>query len=83
MTNGDKITVVLHCVKDGQELTQKVNHIIQTLTANPGDSTEIQQFISKFTAADALRVSRVMSHYLNLANVAEQHHRVRATRYHI
>lgn len=26
-------------------------------------------------------MSRVMSHYLNLANVAETHHRIRTTRY--
>lgn len=68
--------------EDGTELTQKVNHIIRTLTANPEDSTEVQEFISKFSAQDSLRVSRVMSHYLNLANVAEQHHRVRASRSH-
>lgn len=66
--------------EDGKELTQKVNHIIRTLTANPEDSTEVQKFISTFSSTDALRVSRVMSHYLNLANVAEQHHRIRSTR---
>lgn len=71
---------MLTSAKDGQELTQKVNYIIKNLTDRPEEHTEIQDFISKFTAVDALRVSRVMSHYLNLANVAETHHRIRTTR---
>jgi phosphoenolpyruvate carboxylase len=61
---------------DGEQLCQLVNQIIQQ------KDKQTEKIISSLSNNDALRVSRVLSHYLNLANVAEQHHKVRRSRYH-
>lgn len=60
---------------DGDKLMGLVNNIINAIPE--AHEEEVHKIISKLTADESLRAVRVMSHYLNLANVAEQHHRVR------
>lgn len=87
ITNLDHIlgSVIRSMDPDGEELCKLVNNLINSVSAQPGkkNDKEIENIISKLSNQDALKVVRVMSHYLNLANVAEQHHRVRRTRAHL
>jgi len=45
-------------------------------------SNRLTDFVSGLSSLTALRAVRVISHYLNLSNVAEQHHNVRVIRRH-
>lgn len=52
---------------------------------NKGDEGAFQQLlgvVDKMSPTEALTVARAFSHFLSLANAAEQHHRARRARYH-
>ncbi|KAM9984161.1 hypothetical protein ACTFIZ_003841 [Dictyostelium cf. discoideum] len=79
--------ILSNCIKDletdGEEIIKLVKTLI--LTQSPGERTvefieEYLKKISNLSNTEALNVSRVLSHLLNLINVAEQHHLVRSVR---
>lgn len=47
---------------------------------NVGDFEELTRLLASLPAEEALPVARAFAHFLNLANIAEQHHRVRRRR---
>jgi phosphoenolpyruvate carboxylase len=47
---------------------------------NDADFRELADELSRMTVDDALPVARAFAHFLHLANIAEQHHRVRRRR---
>jgi phosphoenolpyruvate carboxylase len=51
-------------------------------SGNEDDSRALADLLSALHTQDALTVARAFSHFLSLANIAEQHHRVRRSRFH-
>jgi len=47
---------------------------------NDGDFRELADELSRMDVDDALSIARAFAHFLHLANIAEQHHRVRRRR---
>ncbi|HUP66291.1 MAG TPA: phosphoenolpyruvate carboxylase [Thermoanaerobaculia bacterium] len=45
-----------------------------------GDFDKLARYLEGMSAAEALPIARAFSHFLNLANIAEQHHRIRRRR---
>ena len=68
----------------GRELLQVVEHVrVLAKDARGGEPEEFEQLRSELSAmpvALSLPVARAFAHFLNLANVAEQHHRGRRRR---
>ena len=69
---------------EGRELLQIVEHVRALAKgARGGDGAEFQQLTSELSSMPvelSLPVARAFAHFLNLANVAEQHHRGRRRR---
>jgi phosphoenolpyruvate carboxylase len=69
---------------DGEQLYELMNSLIvrtrEWKSATDGKKSELNDFITNLPTSEALRAVRIISHYLNLANVAEQHHGVRVVR---
>lgn len=70
----------------GEALFQRVETVrILAKRARAGDAEawkELRGTLETLTADEALSVARAFSHFLALANIAEQHHRVRRRRWH-
>ena len=54
----------------------------RTRALSKRDFDELARLLGDCPAAEALPVARAFAHFLNLANIAEQHHRVRRRREH-
>ncbi len=69
----------------GDSLYQKVEYIrslsIQAHT-DPMKHEQLIQEVKNLSSEDILGVVRAFSHFLNMANIAEAHHRIRRTRWH-
>jgi len=72
--------------QEGPELLQLVEHVrVLAKDARRGESAEFEQLRSELSSMPvtlSLPVARAFAHFLNLANVAEQHHRGRRRRAH-
>lgn len=73
--------------EDGEKLNQLVKDVVgmaKEWRSDPAhhSHTSFDDFIKSMKSKDALRLVRIISHYLNLANVADQHHIVRLMRKH-
>eukprot|EP01112_Ceratiomyxa_fruticulosa_P013920 TRINITY_DN3947_c0_g1_i1.p1 TRINITY_DN3947_c0_g1~~TRINITY_DN3947_c0_g1_i1.p1 ORF type:complete len:717 (+),score=157.28 TRINITY_DN3947_c0_g1_i1:238-2388(+) len=66
---------IIDLEEDGLTLHRKVEEVISA-----SDIKQVQELVKTLESKEALRVARVISHHLNLANVAETHHRVTSTR---
>ncbi len=70
--------------QEGRELLQIVEHVRALAKgARGGDDAEFTQLTSELSSMPvelSLPVARAFAHFLNLANVAEQHHRARRRR---
>ena len=70
--------------QEGRELLQIVEHVrVLAKDARGGELAEFEQLrseLSSMPVALSLPVARAFAHFLNLANVAEQHHRGRRRR---
>ncbi|EGC36009.1 hypothetical protein DICPUDRAFT_97713 [Dictyostelium purpureum] len=69
--------------EDGEEIIKKASELI--LETPPSERTKefIDQYthkISSLSNVDSLKISRIFSQFLNLINVAEQHHLIRSVR---
>src|SRR5206468_6281961 len=82
---GDLLGQVLK-VHDGPELFDRVERVrALSKRAHAGDDRafdELADLMRALPEAVALRVARAFAHFLSLANIAEQHHRVRRRRDH-
>jgi phosphoenolpyruvate carboxylase len=71
---------------DGEGLLRTVERVrALAKAARAGDTTEFETLTAELAAMPvelALPVARAFAHFLNLANIAEQHHRVRRRRAH-
>ncbi|GAM21660.1 hypothetical protein SAMD00019534_048350 [Acytostelium subglobosum LB1] len=69
--------------KNGSKHIEIVKDILMDIQPSERDRTAMDAYLQKISALsndDALAISRILSHSLNLANVAEQHHLVRSVR---
>ena len=68
----------------GQELFEMVERVRalakNARAGNDGDFRELEDLLSHLPVEDSFDISRAFAHFLTLANVAEQHHRVRRRR---
>jgi phosphoenolpyruvate carboxylase len=63
------------------EQVEKVRNLAKSARAGDGgDFAEMTRFLRELPAGEALPIARAFAHFLNLANIAEQHHRVRRRR---
>ena len=82
---GDLLGQVL-TAREGAELFDRVERVrALSKRAHGGDDRafdELAELLRRLPEATALRVARAFAHFLSLANIAEQHHRVRRRRDH-
>jgi phosphoenolpyruvate carboxylase len=69
----------------GKSVFEMVEHV-RTLSkgarsGNKQDSHELSRYLAELSVENAHLVARSFCHFLNLANIAEQHHRVRRRRF--
>lgn len=69
----------------GKSVFEMVEHV-RTLSkearsGNERDSEELSRYLADLSVENAHLVARSFCHFLNLANIAEQHHRVRRRRF--
>lgn len=63
------------------ELVERVRALAKNARAgNDDDFRELEDLLSHLPVEDSFNISRAFAHFLTLANVAEQHHRVRRRR---
>eukprot|EP01133_Synstelium_polycarpum_P013236 gene13236-15554_t len=74
-------------IKDLEENGEELTNLVQSVLLNEQPSERTRpimdaylQKISSLSNADCMSISRTLSHFLNLANVAEQHHLVHSVR---
>jgi phosphoenolpyruvate carboxylase len=71
---------------EGEHLLQTVERVrARAKAARGGDNTgfdALARELAQMPVESALPVARAFTHFLNLANVAEQHHRIRRRRAH-
>jgi phosphoenolpyruvate carboxylase len=69
---------------EGEELFQQVERVRalskRARAGSDGDFETLARELSQLPVESALRLARAFAHFLNLANIAEQHHRVRRRR---
>ena len=69
---------------EGEPLFETVEHVrARAKDARAGDASQFQLLateLSRMSVDAALPVARAFAHFLNLANIAEQHHRIRRRR---
>lgn len=72
--------------QEGAPLFQLVESVRQlSKAARAGDTqarTTLSGLLEGLSASDSTRVARAFAHFLNLANIAERHHRIRRRREH-
>lgn len=70
--------------QEGEELFQMVERVRALAKSgragNDADFDALAELLAARPTSDALPVARAFAHFLNLANIAEQHHRVRRRR---
>src|SRR5688572_10490543 len=70
--------------QEGRELYEMVERVRALAKSgragNDADFDALAELLASRPTCDALPVARAFSHFLNLANIAEQHHRVRRRR---
>src|SRR5687767_14977680 len=70
--------------QEGEELFETVERVRALAKSgragNDEDFDALTELLAARPTGDALPVARAFSHFLNLANIAEQHHRVRRRR---
>ena len=70
--------------QEGEALFETVEHVRALAksgrSGNQADFERLTALLAERPTEDALPVARAFAHFLNLANVAEQHHRVRRRR---
>src|SRR5688500_11691055 len=70
--------------QDGSELFEMVERVRALAKSgragNAGDFDRLAELLAALPTSEALPVARAFAHFLSLANVAEQHHRVRRRR---
>ncbi|MEO8036997.1 MAG: phosphoenolpyruvate carboxylase, partial [Acidobacteriota bacterium] len=75
------------CAQEGEEFfafVEEVRALAKNARAgNSGDFDRLAALLAAQTPERALPVARAFAHFLNLANIAEQHHRVRRRREHL
>src|SRR5918994_7293667 len=67
----------------GQSFFETVEHVRTLAKASRSDANEFHDLASLLAALpvdSAIPLARAFTHFLNLANVAEQHHRIRRRR---
>jgi phosphoenolpyruvate carboxylase len=73
--------------QEGQSLFEMVERVRALAksgrTGNAGDFDELAELLAARPTSEALPVARAFAHFLSLANVAEQHHRVRRRRHYL
>lgn len=63
------------------DLVERVRALSKGARAgNPDDARALAELLADLPAEEARRVARAFAHFLSLANIAEQHHRVRRRR---
>lgn len=71
----------------GNRLFDTVEHVralAKTARRESADRAELERTLRALSVTDALAVARAFAHFLGLANIAEQHHRIRRRRdYHV
>ncbi|HVR44107.1 MAG TPA: phosphoenolpyruvate carboxylase [Thermoanaerobaculia bacterium] len=70
--------------REGEALYERVE-LVRALSksgrrGNREDFERLARYLEKMPSEDALPIARAFAHFLNLANIAEQHHRVRRRR---
>ncbi|HYO75771.1 MAG TPA: phosphoenolpyruvate carboxylase, partial [Thermoanaerobaculia bacterium] len=72
------------CAQEGTELFEMVERVRALAKSgragNADDFHQLAELLASRPTAEALPVARAFAHFLSLANVAEQHHRVRRRR---
>ena len=72
------------CAQEGNDLFEMVERVRALAKSgragNAADFDRLAELLSARPTAEALPVARAFAHFLSLANVAEQHHRVRRRR---
>jgi phosphoenolpyruvate carboxylase len=72
------------CAQEGSELFEMVERVRALAKSgragNAEDFDRLTELLAALPTAEALPVARAFAHFLSLANVAEQHHRVRRRR---
>jgi phosphoenolpyruvate carboxylase len=72
------------CAQEGAELFEMVERVRALAKSgragNAADFDRLAELLAAHPTAEALPVARAFAHFLSLANVAEQHHRVRRRR---
>jgi len=70
--------------QEGEKLFQMVEGVRALAKSgragNTKDFDELAQLLASRPTDEALPIARAFAHFLNLANIAEQHHRVRRRR---
>lgn len=67
--------------KDLFDNVERVRNLAKNARAgNEDDFRELEGLLQRLPVGDTLNISRAFAHFLTLANVAEQHHRVRRRR---
>ncbi|HWS72911.1 MAG TPA: phosphoenolpyruvate carboxylase, partial [Thermoanaerobaculia bacterium] len=72
------------CAQEGEDLfamVERVRALAKSGRAGNGDDFDrLAELLAALPTAEALPVARAFAHFLSLANIAEQHHRVRRRR---
>jgi phosphoenolpyruvate carboxylase len=71
------------CARGGQDLFDAVEHVRNLAKATHGGErsmSELTDVLLSLPVDSAIPLARAFTHFLNLANVAEQHHRIRRRR---
>ena len=63
------------------ETVEQVRALAKQARRGQADLAALQRTLRALSVTDALAVARAFAHFLGLANIAEQHHRIRRRRY--
>lgn len=80
---GELLGETLRSLPDGQHLFETVERVraLAKRARAEGEGLElIHRMLQQLSVDDALPVARAFAHFLSLANIAEQHHRIRRRR---
>jgi phosphoenolpyruvate carboxylase len=65
------------------ETVERVRRLAKAAHAGEGDFRDLAALLGSLPVDAAIPLARAFTHFLNLANVAEQHHRIRRRRAHL
>ncbi|MEJ2090268.1 MAG: phosphoenolpyruvate carboxylase, partial [Gammaproteobacteria bacterium] len=63
-----------HRGTDFLERVERIRELAKAARSERGGWDELSRYLAEIPAADILDVARAYNQYLNLANIAEQHH---------